>query len=316
MENTDYTTTIGRLATAVRTAILPLVDSDYVLLDCPYHYNIGDSLIWQGELDLLKGSPHRMLSHSSVFTRNDRTPIDPSTLILLHGGGNFGDLWRLHTLYRLEVTARYPGNRIVVLPQTVHYADPEIMKADAEAFSRHPNLTLCARDERSYAILKENFANPALLVPDSAFCIDMGRFRSLLPAAPSGTLYLKRRDRELAASGAAIPAGADVRDWPSSNKWSRAGLTFFLLRGAAIAFRGEHGRRGAFRRAAASSADNFALRHFLPHAVETGVRFIGSYERIYTTRLHGAILSMLCDRPFSLVDNSYGKNSSFFETWL
>ncbi|UVP53814.1 polysaccharide pyruvyl transferase family protein [Bacteroides cellulosilyticus] len=46
------------------------------------------------------------------------------------------------------------------------------------------------------------------------------------------------------------------------------------------------------------------------------MHFINPYKEIYTTRLHVAILSILTHKPFMFIDNSYGKNSSFYNTWL
>jgi pyruvyl transferase EpsO len=50
--------------------------------------------------------------------------------------------------------------------------------------------------------------------------------------------------------------------------------------------------------------------------IREGVKQISKYENIYSTRLHVAILSVLLEKPFVFFDNSYGKNSAFFETWL
>ena len=44
--------------------------------------------------------------------------------------------------------------------------------------------------------------------------------------------------------------------------------------------------------------------------------FINEYDEIYTTRLHGYILSVLLDKKVNLIDNSYGKNSTFYNTWM
>ena len=41
---------INQLRQIIENGLTPLIDSDYVLLDCPYHQNIGDSLIWGGEV--------------------------------------------------------------------------------------------------------------------------------------------------------------------------------------------------------------------------------------------------------------------------
>ena len=47
-----------------------------------------------------------------------------------------------------------------------------------------------------------------------------------------------------------------------------------------------------------------------------GVRFISPYREVETTRLHGCILSILLGKKITLIDNSYGKNGNFYNTWL
>ena len=42
---------IHQLQVFVKEALTPLVTSDYWLLEVPYYTNVGDTLIWQGELD-------------------------------------------------------------------------------------------------------------------------------------------------------------------------------------------------------------------------------------------------------------------------
>ncbi|WP_302323746.1 polysaccharide pyruvyl transferase family protein [Bacteroides congonensis] len=43
---------------------------------------------------------------------------------------------------------------------------------------------------------------------------------------------------------------------------------------------------------------------------------MSNYDKVYTTRLHVAILSILLGKTFVFFDNSYGKNKFFYETWL
>ncbi len=39
------------LQSIIESKLSPLIDSNYVYWDLPYHINIGDTLIWQGTLD-------------------------------------------------------------------------------------------------------------------------------------------------------------------------------------------------------------------------------------------------------------------------
>ena len=50
---------IKQLSSIVRERIIPLIDHDYVLYGLPYYSNIGDTLIWEGELELLKEVPYK-----------------------------------------------------------------------------------------------------------------------------------------------------------------------------------------------------------------------------------------------------------------
>jgi len=38
----------------IKKKLIPLINADYVLLDVPNHRNIGDNLIWEGELRFLE----------------------------------------------------------------------------------------------------------------------------------------------------------------------------------------------------------------------------------------------------------------------
>ena len=61
---------------------------------------------------------------------------------------------------------------------------------------------------------------------------------------------------------------------------------------------------------------NVSLNYFRPYMVKQGVKFIKKYDKIVSTRLHPMILSTLLNKPVEFVDNSYGKISSYYNTWL
>jgi pyruvyl transferase EpsO len=46
-----------------------------------------------------------------------------------------------------------------------------------------------------------------------------------------------------------------------------------------------------------------------------GAQMLGRSDVVVTDRLHGHILSLLLGKPHVVLDNSYGKVRSFFETW-
>jgi pyruvyl transferase EpsO len=311
---------IKELRALITSRLAPLVDSDCWLLELPYYANIGDLLIWEGTERFLRGLGGvrcRYRASSATFATR---AAGEDTVILLQGGGNFGDLWEGPQEFRRRVIRDYPANRVVILPQTVYYRSAETLLADAALFARHPRLTICARDTESYALLRAHFpANTALLVPDMAFFMDAfdssfprGAATRRVPCAFPAALFLKRGDKELDTSGEytrALPeggCGVETADWPSLKRRRVSVAVLRRLLGLSARL------PSLFR----PLADFYAARIFKPYWIKAGARFLGRYEKVYTTRLHGAILCCLLKKPFALFDNSYGKNSAFFRTWL
>ena len=245
-----------------------------------------------------------MLECGSAFTSNLKRKIKKDTIILLQGGGNFGDIWDIHEFKR-KVIRNYPENRIIIFPQTVFYQKNENMLRDIELMSRHPYLTICARDIHSFEVLKKNFKNTILLVPDMAFCIPYENLQKYLQPTQNKTLYVKRKDKELCKENISFSPLFNLfeSDWPSYERvtWEEKGLK--------LAYK--------FRHLGLSSIiDLYAFYILRPQLIRKGIEFVSQYREIYTTRLHVFILSILLGKSCTIIDNSYGKNSSFYETWL
>lgn len=49
--------------------------------------------------------------------------------------------------------------------------------------------------------------------------------------------------------------------------------------------------------------------------VSNAIELFARHEHIFTDRLHGHILACLMDKPNTVIDNSYGKNSSYVTAW-
>lgn len=294
-----------------------LIDRDYVLLGLPYYLNVGDILIWEGTRQYLRALPHKCLNAGYRYREENR--IGKDTLILLQGGGNFGDLWRWVQDERLGWIRRFPDNPMVLLPVSCWYENPAWMRQDAETLARHPHLTLCARDEASHEMLAKNFQNRIRLVPDMAFAIDPAPLRKRVTSRPRGVLYVKRTDKELAAGEAPLPAahpeGLTVADWPSIEAepwhWTAYGKISDWGRKA------RHGR-GTWRAADSIVKGSDWFYHHVSRRllIQQGVAFIGRHRVIYTTRLHAAILAILLDKDVQILDNSNGKISGYYHTWL
>jgi len=282
--------------------ISSLISSDYIYIDLPYYSNIGDTLIWKGTEEFLKKVPHQCLFRSS-FQTFSYPELSDTTVIIMHGGGNWGDLYEPHNELRRIVVCRYPNNRIIILPQTVYYEGARNAREDARVFRQHKRLTICARDRYSYHFLKAfGFGHDIRLVPDMAFCIDVNELQQYSKPLLHKDLLFKRVDKERSFVNQfeGLSGNFDVSDWP-----------YYLDSEPQVEHLYDLIRNGKYE-----EADNYAVGTYLPTRVKTGVELISQYDKVYSNRLHGAILSILLGKDVYILDNSYGKNSQYYKTWL
>lgn len=260
------------------------IDRDYCFLDIPDYRNIGDHMIYEGSLKFLSKLPHQNKYQASINTFDEHR-VGPNDIILMQGGGNFGDFWSIHQHFRERIVASHKKNKIIIFPQTIFFQNHKNLKKTISVFSGHPNLTICARDKRSYTIAKNNFtANTTLLLPDMATYLDLGVMKRNT-SKKSKVLYIKRTDKELNQNYTFhFIANLIVSDWPTYN------YSYF-----------NH------------LPDKHKNSQFY---LKEGITFMASFDLVISTRLHGAIMALLLGIPTILIDNSYGKNSTYYETWL
>lgn len=298
----------AELASVLAPVLAP--GGSYALLGYPRARNVGDYLIWLGTLELL-----RQHGHSPVYTC-DRTTysatelairLGPGGTVLLAGGGSLGDLWPAEQRFREQVVKDFPGVRIVVLPQSMHFGTAANLERAVAVFTRHPDLTLFLRDEASLEAARASFGTRTALCPDMAF--------GLPPIAPTGgqargVLWLGRGDHECRHPPARpLPPGFRRWDWAA-----RAGppLGWPLLRRVSRALRATP--LGVADRAGAAlwglAGDRLPAAH-----LSRGVAALNAAEVVVTDRLHGHILSLLLGRPQVVLDNRDGKVGAFAARW-
>lgn len=302
---------IKQLREKIQKELTPIVDNDYVYLDLPYHPNIGDTLIWEGTREFLKTLPYKCLYYASKDSFWYRK-LPKNVIILLHGGGNFGDLYRLHSEFRKKIIKLYPDNKVVILPQTVFYEDMGLLKSDVDFYSAHPNVTICAREQVSFNFLSKNFKNQVLLLPDMAFCLDLKKYK--VSEDENRVLYLKRTDKELVNTDMLkVPFNAEQHDWPTyENRYSEFGIVerFASLLDKLFRICGLEDSKKA------RIEDWKRNWYYRRKYVQMGISFLSPYHTIYTTRLHVLILGVLLGKEIYLINNTSGKVVNFYNTWL
>lgn len=157
-------------------------EKEYILFGTPIHGNIGDQAITIAENKLLKDigikNVFEIISPKiDELSKILKNIISEKTILMVHGGGFLGNQWIKEQKRVENVIETFPNNKIVIFPQTVFFTDNNEGKLAEEkaktVFSSHKNLVICAREKRSYSLMKELFKNAKIiLVPDIVLYLD------------------------------------------------------------------------------------------------------------------------------------------------
>ena len=316
------------------------------LLDYPNHPNIGDHLIWLGEIlyltDVLKTKINYVTSLEDFSPEVMDKQVGKAPIIL-HGGGNLGDLWPKYQIWREQIISTYKDRQIIILPQSIYFKNQDNLARAAEVFNAHPNLTIFARESYSYELALKHFHNCRVIQsPDSAFqMVDMPlpsfKFNPRRPI-----LYLCRDDDELNQAFAPATLGIRnlvVQDWINSQKWIYRGRGkfgefkewYWRIPGIVLLVREGWQRQGFVNpqkwmyrhkwETAHPYVDKFNTVHspfihqFSWTLMYTGIEQFIESSLVITNRLHAHILCVLLGIPNIFLPNSYYKNESFYKTW-
>lgn len=277
--------------------------SAVALLDFPDHGNVGDSVLWLGALAGLKavGAPRPVYTcDTSTYDRKALARAIGDGTILLNGGGNFGDLWERHQLFRERVVRDFPDNRIVQLPQSVHFESAGALARSRAIFNAHEHVTLLVRDTDSLDLVRREFRATSHLVPDMAFALGALQ-RTSTPTRD--ILWLKRADKEDLFVGS---GGPDVIDWLDEERTPLIAWSDRL--------RYEAGER-AWLRPIGWPLLAMTQQRLAKQRMARGIALLSPARVVVTDRLHGHIVSLLLGIPHVVLDNSYGKVHRFVWAW-
>jgi pyruvyl transferase EpsO len=279
-----------------------LLNKKVAFLDCPVYFNFGDILIWQGTEQFFKDYNIDVVYRAEADNVSQKK-LNDVDVIVFQGGGNFGDLYPRVQKMRERVLKNNPDKRIVCLPQTIHYSSNTNFKKSVHEISQHGDFHFFARDSKTKQ-LAIKFTSNVKMMPDMAHSL-----HPLVDASETGPtscnckkiLFQKRNDAESIGIGT-FSVKKQTFDWDDIvtledrvirkifNNLSKLGVS--------------QDRLVNFWSVKAKELQNRAIDKFY------------SKTLIVTDRLHGMILATLLGKECEAHDNSYGKNSSYYQEWL
>lgn len=279
--------------------------SSYALVDFPDHSNVGDSAIWVGEISLLREitgqNPSYVCTHAN-FDADELKRRCPDGVIFIHGGGNLGDIWEHHQIFRERIIQEFVTRQVVQLPQSIKFRNPARTAQFVAVLAGHPDFHLYVRDRTSLAFAEGHFHCPVRLAPDSAF--GMGTLQR--KEAKCEVLLLMRTDDEktnYTFSDFDLLDNKEIVDWLGDS-------AAFKLQARA------HRAISCVIPAMKSIPNRVDWYNFISQQrVSRGTKLLSRGRFVITDRLHGHILSTLLNLPHVTLDNDYGKVSSYIDAW-
>lgn len=148
-----------------------------ILFDGPTYGNIGDLAIAIAEKRFIKENLPQF-EFVEILDKNFETEMEvmkqiitKEDVILLTGGGNLGDEYIWYEKKRRNIIETFPNNKIIIMPQTIHFSDTEYGKEELEntrkVYCNYKHLTVVAREKVSFDVMKKEFPNVnVILTPD------------------------------------------------------------------------------------------------------------------------------------------------------
>lgn len=280
----------------------------------PNHWNTGDPAIWLGTQAALDRRGCNVV-YQCAWQDYDRELMARrigANPILIAGGGNLGDLWPNHQMFRERILAEFPENPIVQLPQSLCFEQEKNLDRFRAVCARHPRFHILLREQKSLALAEELLDVPVSLCPDMAFGLGVLE-RPDVPQAD--VLWLLRSDKESRGALRDLPAGFVGRDWldlgvEDADAQRSAVELNTRIQGLVNAARDRSAQTTLVFSALAEAYEALARLR-----VDRGLRLLSRGRVLATDRLHGHILGLCLGIPQVVLDNSYQKISSTFETW-
>lgn len=260
----------------------------------PSYDNLGDQAITEHTIKFLKKNfPEYGIREVSELTKDWqyrylKNKMKSNDIIILPGGGNFGDIWPVTEEIRQKIVTIFMGKKIISFPQSYSFSDEksDILRDANSIYTRAVDF-FSFRDSISYKKFEEHFLNKSILTPD----IVMDSFSQYIDSnidKKFDILTILRDDQERAANSNRIKSIIKIASqrWNISNTDTKPLNTSFV---------------------------NRRNRSFL---LDEKSKQIKQAKLVITDRLHGLILARAQGIPVILFNNADGKIVNLYNTWL
>lgn len=264
-------------------------------IDIPEYGNLGDQAIaFAAESMLGEKFPNYEVieinqKETIKYLRWIKKNIKKDDVIVLQGGGNFGNLYPPYEAVRRKVVASFPENRIVVLPQSCFFTDDVKgkyeLKVSRKVYSNRQNLYIFARELPTYEFLCNEINGTNIrLCPDMVF-------------------YLCNRYTTSEKDGLGI-CFRDDKEKRSKETWEKQLINDLYHR---------YSNKHYLDTICPNNSIDKCTRKEL---VEKIIYDFAKNELVITDRLHGMIFSCITKTNCIYFDSATGKSKAVYDTWL
>lgn len=268
----------------------------YYVLGTPQHSNLGDSAIVLSEINFLKQCGIREKRIKEVTTEEYKefkdvlkARIRKSDKILLHGGGNMGDQWFGEELLRRDMLSTFKRNKMIIFPQTFFYSNTiegQREKEKSILFYNRNNLTIVAREQISYGLMRHLYPNANILItPDIVLSAYRGAF-GIKRQRRKGIMLCLRSDIEKSMS---VLEHKRIEDFLQKSNWTITKTDMY--------------------------ANCVVTKKNRDECVKSKMNEFASAKIVITDRLHGMIFSAITGTPCIVFGNYNYKVEGTYE-WI
>lgn len=135
----------------------------------PTHGNMGDQAIAYASIKYLKENFNEYeiieISREDTFKyyKAIKSILNSNDIIVLHGGGNMGNLYIQEEAARRFIIDKFKKNPIISMTQTMSFTDDDKgnfeLEKSKKIYNRNKNLTIIARENESYKKMKKVLYN-------------------------------------------------------------------------------------------------------------------------------------------------------------